>query len=137
MKKVKDLDGNEHKWSMIGYTVGFDETKPRSKLHLSARELIKSLFPASPILEEVLIPITKKSKLYLDFYLKIEGIAVEVQGEQHFNWVPHFHKSKFEFYHQQRNDKLKADWCDLNGIDLITLPYNEDIDEWRSRFSKK
>lgn len=134
--KVKDLDGKEHKWLLAGCYVPLDESRPRSKLHLKARDLIHSLYPASQILEEVQIPINKKTTLYLDFYLRIEGIAVEVQGEQHFKWIPHFHKLKIDFYHQQRNDMLKASWCEFNGIELITLPYNEDLDEWRAKFSK-
>lgn len=132
MHRIKDLDGNEVKWLLTGSFASPNETKPRSKLHLQARELIHEIYPASIILEEVQIPINKKQKLYLDFYLKIEGMAVEVQGQQHFEFTPFYHKSKVDYYHQMRNDKLKADWCEFNGIILHYLKYNEDINEWRT-----
>lgn len=32
-----------------------------------------------------------------------------------------------------KRDNEKKEWCELNNIQLVELPYNEDINEWRKR----
>jgi hypothetical protein len=56
--------------------------------------------------------------------------AVEVQGEQHFKYVPHFHHSQIEFLRQKRKDNEKAEWCKLNNITFHTLRYDQSDKEW-------
>lgn len=127
---VIDLDGSEHEWKMKGKEVRID-TRPHSALHRAAREILKERFPTLVLLEEVPIKVRKKQTLYLDFYLPLRKIAVEVQGEQHFKFSSLYHSSAHDFRKQVRNDNDKAEWCEINGIDLIIFAYNNQ-DDWES-----
>lgn len=46
---------------------------------------------------------------------------IEFDGEQHFK--PRFGKDNFVI--TRRNDKIKDDYCEANGINLIRIPYTE------------
>lgn len=132
MNKVVDLDGVLSQWSATGYSC-LDE-RPRSSHHIACRKLLKELYPACQTLEEVKIQIRRGEWLYVDFYIPNFDIMVEVQGEQHYKFSPFFHKTKIDFLMQKKRDREKAEWCELNLVQLIILPYNENIDEWKSRF---
>ncbi len=99
-----------------------------SSYHIQARELIKKVWPTLQVIEEWEFKIGKKSH-YLDFYVVLLKLGVEIQGEQHYSFNTHFHKSKAEFLHQLKRDRQKAEKLEELGIRLITLPYNE-IDTW-------
>jgi len=131
--KVKGLDGKEHTIYLVGYQSKGSDTRPRSELHLQARELIKSIFKTSPLLEEVPIP-GCESQLYADFFLPHEKIMIEVHGEQHYSYNSHFHGNKMDlnFYKSQKRDRDKKEWCEINGISLIVLPYDKDLEEWKT-----
>ena len=134
---VHDIYRNASKWKLTGRLATNQKytDRKRSKLHLAARDLISEIFPTLQILEEVPIKISSRKKLYLDFYLPLVKLAIEVNGEQHYKFSSLYHKDKWDFITQRKNDTLKQQWCDINTIDMITLPYNEKIDEWRKRLS--
>ena len=89
-------------------------------------------FSFAPILEELSIKVLPHETLYLDFFIPLYRIAVEVHGEQHFTYNAHFYSSKLDFLRQKRNDKRKRDWCELNGIELIELDYRKKK-EWQTQ----
>jgi len=60
--------------------------------------------------------------LFFDFYLIDLNICIEYDGIQHFKPVPMF-GGESAFIKLQYNDKLKDDYCKLNGIKLIRIPY--------------
>lgn len=129
--RVKGLDGREYPWNLRGLQPARDDARARSSYHLAARQLLQRLFPTTPILEEV--PLPGSDGLRADFYLPMEKLIVEVHGEQHYKYVPHFHGDRLGFLAAKRRDASKETWCDLNGLRFVALPYSEDIDEWRSR----
>ena len=43
-----------------------------------------------------------------------------------------FHKTKADFISQKKNDREKSEWCELNGIDLIVLRYDQK-DSWEEQ----
>jgi hypothetical protein len=131
--KVQGLDGRTYNWNLKGLMPKKNDSRPRSSYHKRARSLLGSLFLVSPVLEEVPLPGT--AGLRFDFYLPSEAVAVEVQGEQHYKFSPRFHAEPGSFAAAKRRDKDKARWCEQNGITLITLPYDEDDDEWRDRIT--
>ena len=51
------------------------------------------------------------------------GVAVEVQGEQHYKYIPYFHKNYEHFRNQQYRDELKRMMAKNNDIKLIEVPY--------------
>lgn len=126
--QVVDLEGKETRWKCRGKEITTDR-RPRSELHKYARVLIKEKFPTLQILEEVSFSPKKGKVLYLDFYLPLRKLAFEVQGEQHFSFNSMYHTTPMDFLNQRKNDKIKKDWCDINGIDLIYLIYNQK-DNW-------
>lgn len=125
---VVDLDGNTHKWSLRGH-IAKGSINKKSSLHLKARDLIKAKFPTLQILEEVPIPCRRNETLYLDFYLPLKQLCVEVHGEQHYTFSSFFHGTRLNFLKHKKRDKNKKNWCSLNGITIIELPYNK-IDKW-------
>ena len=133
--KTIDLDGHTVNWSIKGDIVKIDR-RPRSQLHLKARHLLLEVYPTVQMLEEVSIPVSKGKTLFLDFYIPLHKLAIEVHGEQHYKYVSHYHGSRIGFAKSLSNDLDKDEWCQTNGIQLIVLPYNEDENEWRGKFSK-
>jgi hypothetical protein len=128
--RVTDLSGKEHSWNLSGYRTFNDDKRPRSNLHIRARQLLRIVYDNDTILEEVAMP---GEHLYLDFYLPSRKTAFEVQGEQHFKQNAHFHKNDLDFKRSQQRDSRKRRWCELNNITLIELPFNESAQEWLNR----
>jgi len=98
--------------------------------------MLKELYPTVHILEEVTINPRFGEALYLDFYIALHKICVEVHGEQHYKFSTLFHSSSAAFLLGRKNDATKETWCEINKIQFIALPYNEDVDEWRTKFSE-
>lgn len=71
---------------------------------------------------------TKGERLELDFYLERLGIAIEVQGGQHFEFTPVFHASEWDFQEQVRRDKDKLEVCQQVGIDLLYVCKKSDVE---------
>lgn len=68
-----------------------------------------------------------KTNLYLDFYLPEYNIAIECQGEQHFNtyrWEDNDIKLKL----RQLRDKNKRELCEKHNISIYYINYNENIE---------
>lgn len=128
--KVKGLNGREYQWKLNNKQV-VAETRPRSSGHKLARELLKQLFPFEVALEEVTIP-GCETAMYFDFVVVRQKLVVEVQGEQHRTYNPHFHRNPMGFVKQRRRDQAKRDWCAINGLKLVELHDNR-IEEWPAR----
>jgi len=130
--QVKDLDGNFHHWKLLGGIAHGSENN-KSSLHLQARILIKECFPTLQVLEEVTIPLRPREKLILDFYLPLNKKCIEIHGEQHYKYNRFFHKDMLGFLRHKKRDKEKQEWCELNDIQYIELPFNEKIEQWKER----
>jgi len=132
--KVIDLNGHHSTWSLTGCSAKA-KLDHKSSYHMKARGLVKELFPTLQILEEVPIYIRKSEILYLDFYLPLKKMCIEVHGEQHYNFVKFYYGTKLDFLRAQKRDKEKEEWCVLNGIEYKVLKYNETIEEWSNRLN--
>ncbi len=129
--KVRGLDGNYYTLKTTGNCADASDESTKSQYHLMARELLQELFPLEHKLEEVFLP--GSGDLRADFLLITRRVMVEVHGEQHYNFVPFFHKNRLAFLQGQNRDRLKRSWCEINSIKLVELPYMETVDEWRTR----
>lgn len=129
---VKDLDGNNHNWLLTG-NMAKGKVSNKSSLHLKARDLISSIYPTMQILEEVPVQIRKNETLYLDFYVPLKKICFEVHGEQHYKFVGFYHNNQLGFMKSQKRDREKKEWCGINSIKYIELPYNENTQQWIER----
>lgn len=130
--KTLDLNGKEHIWNLTGYVPLTNETRPRSSLHLDARQVLQEQFPTDRILEEVSIP---GHHLFLDFFIPRIKLAIEVHGEQHYKFVAHFHENLAGFARAKKNDNDKIAWCRLNNIKHVVFPHTESPNEWRTKIS--
>tara|TARA_R100001129_G_C5314011_1_gene245963 strand:- start:1592 stop:2008 length:417 start_codon:yes stop_codon:yes gene_type:complete len=135
--KIRDLNNDIHKWNLQGYVVRANEQRPRSKLHLTARNILVEMFPTVQVLEEVLIPITRNERGYLDFYINTIKLAIEVHGQQHYKFNSLFHTSAQDFVNQKKKDRRKQEWCEYNNITYIELPYNETEEQWKCRIQQR
>jgi len=138
--KAIGFNGREYTWNLSKYDVYGDDKKRRSKHHLRAREIIRDIYGSYRVLEEVKMPGStashRKSVLYLDFFIPVIRLAVEVHGRQHYEHIPFFHETKKDFVLAKARDEDKVDWCELNNIELITLKYSETDDEWRKQLKR-
>lgn len=127
---VVGLDGKEYKWNLSRY-------KPKkrvSKPHLKCRELLKEIFPCHTIIEEATLPGSGKPPLYSDFFIPHLNLMVEVHGEQHYTYNTFHFKDKKDFILAQARDRRKAEWCEINNIELIVLDHKE-YDKWREQIN--
>jgi hypothetical protein len=125
--KVIDLDGHISTWNYVK-----DHSKNllnKSKLHCLAREILKDQYPTMPILEEVTIRPRKNLTAYLDFYIPMIKLCVEVHGEQHYKFIPFYHTNILGFTTAKKRDTEKKEWCSINNLNYVALPYNE-TDKW-------
>ena len=121
--KFLDLAGKIH---VFNFNKICRECKSPSGLHKSARALLRSSFPSSSIYEEVTLLGTG---LIADFFISDLKIMVEVHGEQHYKFIKRFHKSVGGFVASQKRDRMKQEWCEINDVVYIELPFNK-INEW-------
>lgn len=135
--KVKDLDFNEYKLTLGGYTVTGNETRPRSTYHLTAREILKQLFPTSQILEEVPVNLRRNQKVHIDFLINQFKIVVEVHGQQHYKFTPMFHASAQDFIKQKKRDADLKEWCAINNFTYIELKYDESPKQWIEKINTR
>jgi len=127
------LDGVEYKLTFNGLTAK-SSLNNKSSFHLLARDIIKEAFPTLQILEEVPIHIRKSEILYIDFFVPLTKKCIEVHGEQHYEFTPFYHRSKLDFLKQQKRDREKQEWCHINNITYIELPYNK-THEWTEKIA--
>jgi hypothetical protein len=77
--------------------------------------------------------VTNKN-LELDLFNEKLMLAVEVQGRQHYEYVPFFHNNNYAvFRNQQYRDEIKRMICEKEGINLIEVPYTvqpEDMEHY-------
>ena len=135
--KVKDLDFNEHRLNLKGRVVKADESRPRSSYHLTARGILKQLFPTSQVLEEVPVILRKGKNISLDFFISQFRIVVEVHGQQHDKFTPMFHASAQDFIKQRKRDADLKEWCELNNLTYIELRYDEKPEEWINKINMR
>ena len=98
-----------------------EKTKERLRLLLVDYDLIENYRP-----DWLKNPETGRN-LELDFYLPDVKVGVEVQGRQHYEFVPHFHGTIEAFYRRLRYDRLKRSLCLEHGVHLYEVFKLEDI----------
>jgi hypothetical protein len=130
--QIKTLDGSIQNWQLTGYTSNASIER-KSSFHLLARELLRQQHPTLQILEEVTVPLRRSEVVYLDFYIPLLKKAIEVHGEQHYKFTPFYHSNQLAFLKAQKKDREKKEWCLINSIKYVELPYNEAQDQWTER----
>ncbi len=73
-------------------------------------------------------PVGRIIGLELDGYCKDLNIAFEYNGKQHYEFMPHFHRSRIDFEKQIQRDDKKTAACQKSGINKLDIPYWEATD---------
>lgn len=110
-----------------------EDNEAKSSLHKCARLIIKQCLPYSTVYEEILLTGCKgiSGTLRADFFIPDLPLLIEVHGEQHYKYIKHYHKSETEFLLAQKNDLIKKEWCLINEIAYVELPFNK-AKEWKT-----
>ena len=139
--KVVGLNGREYNINLKKYIVKRNDKTVKSKYHIAARELLAEMFSGYTVLEEVKLPgsrcPSKKSVLFLDFFIPSLMLGVEVHGRQHYEFCKFFHKTMAGFLQSNKRDFIKQDWCELNGVELIVFKYSDSIEDWRNQIDSR
>lgn len=110
---------------ILGITLG-----AYSKLHDKTYEEIKREFPHYRILEnrrpDWLLS-SSGARLEIDLYIEQIDVAIEIQGQQHFEYTPHFHKTYKDFQDQKRRDEEKRAICKRAGVPLVEIACYMDL----------
>ena len=132
MKKLKTLDGMEYSWKK-GKEKGQGSI---SSLHKHVRDILQEEFPILSYMEEVPILVKRRKTLYFDFYIPLFNLAIEVHGEQPYQFSSFFHKTIDRFIEYRKNDFLKIEFCEHNDISILELKY-DDREQWRNTIVSK
>lgn len=76
-------------------------------------------------LRNPLYPNNRRANLEFDGYNEELKIAVEVNGDEHYEYPNRYDRKEEDFIYRVRKDKHKVEVCDEKNIYLITVPYNE------------
>jgi very-short-patch-repair endonuclease len=102
----------------------------RSRLQAYVSECLSKSLTGCEIIEDAwpdwLQQLTGR-RLQLDFYLPAMRVAIEVQGEQHYRLVHHWHPTQAHFEDMQRRDDLKRQACAYMGVQLLTIDDRTDV----------
>jgi len=102
---------------------------PTSKLQKRVSELLSIHFGKYTIKENIRPDwlITKNGeRLELDFLIIELSCAVEVQGEQHYRFIPFFHSDHNGYKKRLEWDRIKKDLCWKNGVTLYHIDNEQD-----------
>lgn len=77
----------------------------------------------------------KTNYVVVDFYFSNEDkiYIIEYHGQQHYQFMPIWHKTKNDFLIQQKRDEALRNYCKQNGIVLIEIKYNENIETYLNK----
>ena len=75
--------------------------------------------------------------LELDFYIDELNLAAEVQGDQHYQFVEWFHRTKENFQKQLDRDAKKSLICRQRGIKLFEIFTEKDADLFITTIKEK
>ncbi len=67
-------------------------------------------------------------RLELDFYVERLDLAIEVQGKQHYTYIPYFHQEYSGFLTGLRRDRFKREKCEQRGVRLYETASTNDVD---------
>lgn len=100
--------------------------KTQSKGEALCKKLAEDTFgvPFEKIRPDMLKNKVTGYNLELDIYNDALKVAIEYNGEQHYKYIPFFHKNYEAFLNQKYRDEIKRMLCEKNGIHLIEIRFD-------------
>ena len=103
----------------------FTKNKHYNRVELRVKQILEEkIFPGYKFWKtrpKFLINPHTKRHLELDLYCEKLKLAVEIQGQQHFERVAHYHETEKDFKDQKQRDLVKSILCKKHGIKLIYI----------------
>lgn len=125
------IDGYRLRKTMNGTSTRYVQKKFHGH-EISLTRIIEKFYGPKQVITgyHPLWAISKKGAL-LEFDIAIPSrrILIEYNGEQHYQFIATFHKTKTRFVEQQRRDKRKAKLAKQNNYILIVFKFNEPLFE--------
>ena len=106
------------------FNIPYDNESIHSKIFLYVKKIVEELLPSIEIVEEKKWPkwLFYKKPLKVDMFLPFFNLAIEVDGEQHYNPNSNFYKNDPEgFKDQQIRDEIKNVRLPEHNITLIRI----------------
>lgn len=95
-----------------------------SKLQHSIYQLALKLYPSYEVVFEY--PIGQLNQR-IDIFIPILGLAIEIDGIQHFKFVKFFFKDELAWNTAKRLDEQKENYLAERGVKLVRIPYDSPI----------
>ena len=115
--KFKTLTGRLKDIPLHKYRIDWDGDFA-SKLEEEVADWFCPYWEKDLVVTQFPVPGTKMS---LDFLNVTRRIAIEAQGRQHTEYVPHLNRSRAGYLSQIKRDLKKGEWCEANEIKLIEI----------------
>lgn len=112
------LNGRSRNVSVGEYQLDWDGPRKVSKVQRAVEEFLRPYWTGKMVLGEWRIPGTK---LRLDLVNVSDGLLVEVDGDQHASYNPHFHGSLSGYRASIKRDLQKDRFAELNGWTLVRI----------------
>jgi hypothetical protein len=102
-----------------------EKVKGESKGETMCREIAQRVFgkPFKKIRPDFLKNNVTGANLELDIFNEELKVGIEFNGEQHYKYIPFFHKNYEAFLNQKYRDEIKKMLCKQNGIHLIEISF--------------
>ena len=81
---------------------------------------VKKIYPNLEVLYEFLLP----NGMRYDIFVPALGICIEYDGEQHTNYIEHFHKDLNGYMSSIKSDIKKDDISDKHGVKVVRINYD-------------
>jgi len=112
-----------------------DRDATESKIEYAARKAAERVFQKQfkKIRPTFLLNEVTGKNLEIDLYNEELKLAIEVQGQQHYKYIPYFHRNYEAYQCQRYRDVIKKLLLQKQHIHLIEIPYNvkpEDMDHY-------
>ena len=112
------------------------KSKTESKGEIECKKAAEKIFnkPFKKIRPDFLKSHETGKNLEIDVYNEALKLAIEYNGQQHYQYSKFFHKNgQVDFEKQLKRDQFKEQKCKENGIKLISVPYlvkNNEIEQY-------
>jgi len=97
----------------------YQRSKTQGRVKTCLKRLVK------PVLEEVYFPWARnpdtEAMLPYDFYIPSLSLVIEVQGAEHYEYIPHFHGTQQRFQQRLLLDHIKESLAEDNDFNYLAI----------------
>jgi len=100
-----------------------------SSLHRRVHAILKELYPNFTLTEEAPVKVNVGGRIttvFVDIKVAELGLAIECQGKQHDEFVPHFHGTRLDFARARERDRAKAQAILESGLSYLAISFRHE-----------